>query len=117
MTIIKRSAKAKGRLLVYKVKQLILNTFSDLQDEDLLVPSGSKPGEDLQLSPLARKVFPFSIECKNQESLSIWSALKQCEYNANKYTPLLIFKRNRSNIYATLLLDDLLNLLKHERNE
>ena len=36
-------------------------------------------GEDILLSPAARKLFPFSVECKNQEKLNIWSSLEQAE--------------------------------------
>ena len=32
-------------------------------------------GIDIQLSPAARKHFPWGIECKNQEALSIWKCL------------------------------------------
>ena len=34
-------------------------------------------GEDIQLSPAARKLIPFAFECKNQEKLNIWESLKQ----------------------------------------
>ena len=68
-------------------------------------------GEDILLSPAARKLFPFSVECKNQEKLNIWSSLEQTETNAGKHTPFLIFKRNRSKTYAVLQLDDLMEML------
>jgi len=68
-------------------------------------------GEDIKLSHSARKLFPFSVECKAQEKLNIWESLKQAEDNSNDYTPLLIFKRNRSKTYVTLSLEDFLNLL------
>ena len=68
-------------------------------------------GEDILLSPAARKLFPFSVECKNQEKLNIWSALDQAEQNSGEHTPLVIFKRNRSKIYAVLEIEKLLELL------
>ena len=68
-------------------------------------------GEDIKLSHSARKKFPFSVECKAQEKLNIWESLKQAEDNSNDYTPLLIFKRNRSKTYVTLSLEDFLDLL------
>ena len=70
------------------------------------------PGEDLLFSPAARAVYPVSIECKNQESLAIWASLKQAEDNSKGHIPLLCFKRNGTEIYATLKLDDLIKLLR-----
>jgi len=68
-------------------------------------------GMDVQLSPSARKKFPFAIECKNQEALNIWKSLEQAENNCEGLTPLLIFKRNKSKIYAALEITDFLDLL------
>ena len=31
-------------------------------------------GEDLMLSPLARDLFPYSIECKNQAAINVWAS-------------------------------------------
>ena len=111
MTITKQSAKQKGRKLVQTVKEMLLSTFSILQNDDILCASGSTPGEDIQLSPLARGLFPFSVACKNQQNLSIWAALKQCQTNAGKHIPLLIFKRNHSTIYAAMPFNELLSIL------
>jgi len=61
------SAKAKGRRLQQKVRDLILETFSELEEDDVRSTSMGAGGEDVQLSPLARRKFPFSVECKNVE--------------------------------------------------
>ena len=71
-------------------------------------------GEDILLSPAARRLFPFSVECKNQEKLNIWSALEQREDNSNNHIPLVVFKRNRSKTYAVLEFDSLLKLLNED---
>ena len=104
-----RSAKNKGKRLQNSVRDLILEKFNQLEEDD--VRSMGDSGEDILLSPAARKLFPFSVECKNQEKLNIWSSLEQTETNAGKHTPLLIFKRNRSKTYAVLQLDDLMEML------
>jgi hypothetical protein len=106
----RKSAKNKGRRLVYDIKSILLKYFK-LEEDDILIPSGSQPGEDIQFSPLAKKLIPFSIEAKNQEKLSIWSALKQCEGNSKGRIPLLIFKRNRTRTYAVIELEELLKLM------
>ena len=69
-------------------------------------------GEDILLSPAARKLFPFSVECKAQEKLNIWSSLEQAEENAQKGKPVLVFKRNRSKTYAVLQIEDFIELIK-----
>ena len=68
-------------------------------------------GEDILLSPAARKLFPFSTECKNQEKLNIWSSLEQAETNSGNHIPIVIFKRNRSKTYVALEFEKLLELL------
>ena len=110
-----RSAKNKGKRLQNQVRDLILEKFQQLEEDDVRSTSMGASGEDVLLSPKARELFPFSVECKNQEKLNIWSSLEQAEDNAGKHMPLLIFKRNRSKTYATLELDDLMRLLDEKQ--
>jgi len=106
-----RSAKNKGKRLQNKVRDLILEKFNILEPDDVRSTTMGDSGEDVLLSPAARKKFPFSVECKNQEKINIWESLKQAETNSNNHTPLLIFKRNRTKTYAVLEFDKLLELL------
>ena len=106
-----RSAKNKGKRLQNKVRDLILEKFTQLEEDDVRSTTMGDSGEDILLSPAARKLFPFSVECKNQEKLSIWSALEQAEENSGNHSPLVIFKRNRTKMYAVLEFDKLLELL------
>ena len=106
-----RSAKNKGKRLQNKVRDLILEKFDTLEDDDVRSTTMGDSGEDVLLSPAARKLFPFSIECKNQEKLNIWSSLEQAENNSGSHTPLLIFKRNITKTYAVLEFERLLELL------
>jgi len=106
-----RSAKNKGKRLQNKIRDLILEKFDILESDDVRSITMGDSGEDILLSPAARKVFPFSVECKNQEKLNIWSALEQAEENSGKHSPLVIFKRNRSKTYAVLEFEELLKLL------
>jgi hypothetical protein len=108
-----QSAKAKGRKLQQYLRVQILERFRDLlEPDDVNSRSMGASGEDLQLSPRARLLFPFSVECKNQESLNIWKALEQAEANAEDYAPLVVFKRNRSEVYCAMKLDTLLTMLE-----
>ena len=106
------SSKAKGRRLQNKIRDLLIEHFSDeLEDDDIRCAIMGESGEDLKLSPAARKLIPYSIECKNQEKLNIWDSLEQAEENSKGYTPILIFKRNRSKTYAVVELNHFLKLI------
>lgn len=87
----------------------MLEFAAQLEPDDVRSTSMGCGGTDIQLSPKARNVYPYDIECKNQEKLNIWDALKQAEANARD-TALVIFKRNRSDIYVALKFDDFLKL-------
>lgn len=105
------SAKAKGRRLQQLVSDQLLAKFPFLTGRDIRPTPMGVSGADVQLSEAATKVFPFSVECKCVESLNIWKALEQAESNADGLYPLLVFKRNRSEVYATVRLETFLALL------
>ena len=73
-------------------------------------------GCDLYLSPAARSVFPFGVECKAQERIALSEWWQQCARNAaaEGLTPLLVFRRNREDALAVLRWSDLLALLRHD---
>jgi hypothetical protein len=107
-----RSAKAKGRRLQNKIRDLLLEEFKELEPDDIRTAIMGETGEDIKLSPAARRKIPYSFECKNQEKLNIWSSLEQAEENSGEYPPILIFKRNRSKTYVTIELEEFLKLIK-----
>ena len=107
-----RSAKNKGKRLQNSVRDILLETFKQLEPDDIKSTTMGESGEDIQLSPAARKLIPFAFECKNQEKLNIWSALEQAESNSEKGKPVLVFKRNRSKTYAVLQIEDFMELIK-----
>jgi hypothetical protein len=70
--------------------------------------SGGQGGGDIIGGP-----GNVSIECKHAEVVRIWDWLAQCEADARPTDiPLLVFRRNRSAVYACLPLDELLALLR-----
>ena len=108
-----RTAKAKGRRLQNDIRDVLLEHFSEeLEPDDICSQVMGMSGEHIVLSPAARKLIPYSFECKNQEKLSIWSSLEQAESNSGDYPPVLIFKRNRSKTYVTLELEEFIKLIK-----
>ena len=107
-----RSAKNKGKRLQNNIRDILLETFKEqLEPDDIKSTTMGESGEDIQLSPAARKLIPYAIECKNQEKLNIWESLKQAESNSEKGKPVLIFKRNRSKTYAVLEIQDFIELI------
>ncbi len=108
------SAKAKGRRLQNEVRELLLEYFKDqLEDGDIKTALMGESGEDIKRSPLAKKILPFSFECKNQEKLNIWSALEQATTNCGEGdSAVVVFKRNRSDTYIALKFEDFLELLR-----
>ena len=107
-----RSAKNKGKRLQNQIRDQLLENFKQLEPDDIKSTTMGERGEDIQLSPAARKLIPYAIECKNQEKLNIWESLKQAESNSEKGNPVLIFKRNRSKTYAVLEIQDFIDLIK-----
>ena len=106
------SGKAKGRRLQKKVRDVLLEHFSDkLEPDDIRTAIMGETGEDIKLSPAARRLIPYSFECKNQEKLNIWSSLEQADENSGDYPPVLIFKRNRSKTYVTIELEEFIKLI------
>ena len=87
------SAKAKGRRLQQKFMQLLIENL-EIDPEDIESRSMGSSGEDLIMSKAARNKFPFSVECKNQEKLNIWSAWEQASNNKGIYEPIVVIKRN-----------------------
>jgi hypothetical protein len=109
-----RSRKAKGRRLQDDVQIRLLEQFKDtLEPDDIRKAIMGESGTDLKLSPAAKRVFPFSVECKNQEKINIWQSLEQAEENCVPNTDaLLVFKRNRSETYVSLRMETFLKLLQ-----
>ena len=64
-----RSAKNKGKRLQNSVRDILLETFTQLEPDDIKSTTMGESGEDIQLSPAARKLIPYAIECKNQEKM------------------------------------------------
>lgn len=110
------SAKAKGRKLQDETRAAVLAHFPELEGADIKCAIMGESGNDLHLSPAARRLFPFAVECKNQEALNIWKALQQAEANRGEgLIPLVVFRRNRTTAKVALDFEDFLSLLM-ERN-
>ena len=88
--------KAKGKRLQKYVCNLILKYNSILKDQDVKSIRMGRKGEDVQLSEKAKKLIPYSIECKNQEKMKyLWEAYEQALNNSNNLEPMVVLKINQ----------------------
>lgn len=108
-----RSAKNKGKRLQNKVRDILLETFDTLEPDDIRSAVMGDSGEDIQLSPAARKLIPYSIECKNQEKINLWESYKQATENSGKYEPIVFIKRNNHKPLVVVDADYFINLHKN----
>ena len=113
-----KSVKAKGRKLQNTVRDALRDIFVNtsmvpkLEDDDIKSQTMGMTGEDIVMSPAAKRIIPYSFECKNVERLNIWSALEQAESNCGKRTPVTIIKRNHTKTYAVIEFDRWLELIE-----
>ena len=89
------SAKAKGRKLQQCFANLLVETLAAYEEDIESRPMGSQ-GEDIIMGKQTRQIFPYSVECKNQESVNVWKAYEQATENCKGYEPLVVIKRNRT---------------------
>lgn len=117
------SRQGKCHSLQNRVAETIIAKLG-LEKGDAKGVLGAAPGEDIDLSPAARRAFPVSLECKNQETLEVKKWLRQCRTNAalvskkvgRPLLPVLVFRMKpepglpRGADYAVLELGALLGL-------
>lgn len=89
------SAKAKGRNLQQWTCGQILKRFPTLKPDDCRSTSMGAGGEDVQLSTAARKVFPYSVECKSRKAYAFYKDYDQAVANCPKGAePIVVAKAN-----------------------
>lgn len=70
-------------------------------------------GEDIQLSPAARRLFPWSIECKARQKASIQTDYDQAASNTPKgCASMLVTKVDRRDPLVTISLADFERLIR-----
>jgi hypothetical protein len=106
-----QSAKAKGRRLQQLVRDSILSAFPKLEPDDVRSTSMGAGGEDVQLSPAARKLFPYTVECKNLAKIAVYNYYVQATGH-NDFEPLVIIKQDRSKPLAVVDLEHFMELVK-----
>lgn len=110
-----QSAKSKGRRAQQYIRDQILKVFPELQADDVVSTSMGASGEDVKLSPAARKLVPYQIESKNKATSQIHTYYDQAKTHGT-HEPLVIVHKDRDIYLAIVSLDHFLYLLK-ERNK
>lgn len=106
-----RSNKNKGRLGQQEIQKLIVEYFSELEMDDCRSNPMGAGGEDILLSPQARKILPFNIEVKRKKAIAACRFMEQAGGHGG-YEPLAVFREDRGPWYACVSLDYLFTLLK-----
>ena len=75
---------------------MILEIFTELKPDDVRSTAMGQQGEDVQLSPAARKLLPFNIECKNKREVAVINWLKQAATHGDSI-PIVVAKQNYSD--------------------
>lgn len=112
-----RSSKAKGRLGQQAVRDKLLEAFPQLEKDDIRSTAMGQSGEDLQLSPAARKLIPISAEVKRRKSLkTVYDFMHQAEQDG-QYEPVVFFRADREDWLVFCNIDHYIELLKGWKNE
>tara|TARA_A100001011_G_C14262085_1_gene822917 strand:+ start:115 stop:456 length:342 start_codon:yes stop_codon:yes gene_type:complete len=109
-----QSAKAKGRRLQQWFRDQLIEKL-EVHPEDIESRSMGAGGEDLIMARAARKKFPYSIECKNQEKLNVWESYSQAVDNCNNYEPVVVIKRNNHKALVVVDAEYFVGLHKNEK--
>jgi hypothetical protein len=110
------SRKAKGRALQKLVRDQILAAFEALEQDDVKSTAMGQGGEDVQLSPAARKFFPYSVECKRHKSFAVYGPYEQASANSGNYEPLLVIQADRKKPLALVDLGHFMELVKNAKD-
>jgi len=116
MPIKTSSAKAKGRKFQQSIRDRILEAFADeLEKDDVLSTSMGASGVDVQLSPLAQKVFPISVEAKATRKHPAMAEMRQAKSNIYPNTTAAVawspHGTGPKDSMITFVFDDFLALL------
>jgi hypothetical protein len=90
--------------------------FPQLEEGDIKSTSMGVSGEDVQLSPAARKLIPYQFEVKNKATSQIHTYYEQAKTHG-KYEPVVVVHKDRNIYLATISLEHFLELIKDKNNK
>lgn len=98
------------------IVKALLGIFPSLESDDVRSTSMGATGEDVQLSPAARKLFPYNIEAKNKATSQVHTYYEQAKTHG-KYEPLVVVKKDRDIPLAIVSLEHFLELVKQKEQK
>lgn len=106
-------AKQKGRLGQQEIRDAILAKFPELEPDDVKSTTMGDSGEDIQLSPAARRLLPITIEVKRRKSgMKIaYDFIAQAKAH-KKGEPVVCFRADRQEWIVMVGLDHYLDLIR-----
>jgi hypothetical protein len=112
-----RAAKQKGRLGQNEIRDKLLEVFPEFEPDDIKSTTMGDGGEDIQLSPAARKKMPITIEVKRRKSgmKMQYDWLEQAKRHG-KDEPVLFFRADRSEWIVMVGLEHYMELLRGWKN-
>jgi len=110
-----RSRKAKGAKFQKEIRQMILESFPELEEDDVKTAIMGEAGMDIKLSPAAQKLFPYAVEAKATEKVSLRAFWEQAVANSTDVLqPILITKQSRREPLVVLTAEQFFNLIKEK---
>lgn len=108
-----RAAKQKGRLGQNEIRDKILEMFPELEPDDVKSTTMGDGGEDIQLSPAARRKMPITIEVKRRKSgmKMQYDWIEQAKRHG-KGEPVLFFRADRKDWITMVSLEHYMELLR-----
>jgi hypothetical protein len=110
------SRKAKGRRLQQRIREdlRLLGKAYGLTVDDIESRQMGGSGVDIILSQAGKKIFPFDVEAKNQESLNTWSEFWKhyAKYDKTSQLKMLVQCKNRGEPVVMVRWKDFLRLYK-----
>jgi hypothetical protein len=111
-----QSAKAKGRNFQQWVRDHLLSLFLQLEPDDIKSTSMGAGGEDVQLSPAARKLIPYQIECKAKGRAQVFTWYEQAKSHG-KHEPIVVVKQDRKKPLVIVDAEHFFNMVKERSGD
>lgn len=90
----------------------LLAKFPQLEPDDITSRSMGAGGEDILLSPAARKLIPYSFECKSIARFAGYNYLEQAKTNTPPgMKPVAVVKANFKSPIVIMYLEDFMEKL------
>jgi len=106
-----RGNKNKGAAGQKQVQKIILEQFPELEADDCRSNPMGNGGEDILLSPQARKLMPWNIEVKRKKKFSAARYMEQADGHG-KHESVVFFREDHGPWYSIVTTEYLFKLLK-----